>query len=219
MLRWAVIPSFSRQTPSCLGGAIAALLAQSFVLCVSEAKAVEHRHDLGVGYQSGHINGEDAGSFHFRSLPVSYLGRLGGDLGVEIRIAALVPLRARQEDVKFAPRKEYERTQQYDALVGPSYRLTEFLNWKIDAGLGPHFHYVRFQSTEYVEWSSAALGLGASTTGRTPITKELPAGHGEFGVRGDFSYDFIDLSRGGHMNGGLQAQVLLFVGWAMGGKR
>lgn len=159
------------------------------------------------------------GGFHFRSLPISYVGRLGGDVGVDLRLAALVPLRARQEDLKFAPKKEYDRTEQYDALLGPTYRFADLWGWQMDAGLGPHFHYVRFQSTEYVEWSSAALGLGAFTTARTPITKEFSAGRAEFGARGDLSYDFIDLSRGGHMNGGIQAEFLLFLGFAMGAKR
>lgn len=214
-----MLPSFSRRSPRQVSEGITALLASSVFFFCGEAKAFEHRHNLGIGYQSGHIQAEGVGRFHFRSLPISYLARLGGDLGVELRLAALVPLRARQEDVKFAPRKEYERTESYDALVGPSYRFAELSTWQMDAGIGPHFHYVRFQSTEYVEWSSAAFGLGASTTGRSPLTKEFSTGRGEFGVRGDLSYDFIDLSRGGQMNGGIQAQVLLFLGWAMGAKR
>lgn len=119
----------------------------------------------------------------------------------------------------FAPRAEYDRTGQYDALVAPTYRFSEIMNWQLEAGLGPHFHYVRFQSTEFVEWSSAALGAGASVTGRTPISEEFWNGHGELGVRGDLSYDFIDLSRGGHMNGGVQAQLLVFVGVAVGAMR
>lgn len=196
-----------------------ALVAPAILLCCGQAEAFEHRHDLGIGFQSGHVATEDAGSFHFRSFPVAYLGRLGGDLGVEMRLAALFPLRARQEDVKFAPRAEYDRTEQYDALIAPNYRFTEIANFQIEAGLGPHFHYVRFQSTEYVEWSSAALGAGASATGRTALTDEFRAGHGEFGLRGDLSYDFIDLSRGGQMNAGVQAQLLVFVGWAMGAGR
>lgn len=182
----------------------------------SSALAFEHRHSVGIGYQSGHIATEEAGVFHFRSFPVSYLGRLGGPIGVELRVATLFPLRARQENVAFAPRAEYDRTQQYDALVAPTYRFSKLVGWEIEAGLGPHFHYVRFQSTEYVEWSSAAMGLGTSATGRTPISEEFWGGHGELGIRGDISYDFIDLSRGGHMNGAVQAQFLVFVGWAMG---
>jgi hypothetical protein len=105
----------------------------------------------------------------------------------------------------------------YDALLAPSYRFSEFGKWSVETGLGPHFHYVRFQSTEYVEWSSAAVGLGASATGRTRVTEVFRGAHGEVGARGELSYDFIDLSRGGHMNGGIQAQLLIFAGIALGG--
>lgn len=194
-------------------------LVQLVVLHCGRVQALEHRHGVGIGYQSGHIRAEEAGSFHFRSFPLAYLGRYGGDLGAEVRIATLFPLRVRQEDLAFSPRAEYDRTQQYDALVAPNYRFREIGNWHFDAGLGPHFHYVRFQSTEYVEWSSAALGAGASFTGRTSISDSVLGGHGEFGARGDLSYDFIDLSRGGHMNGGVQAQLLVFIGVSLGASR
>ncbi len=211
--------SWSSRASACIKCTLRWVLLSSVFLVSGRAHAFEHRHSVGIGYQSGHIATDEAGSFHFRSFPLAYLGRFGGPIGAELRIATLFPLRARQEDIAFAPRAEYDRTQQYDALVAANYRFSEILGWELESGLGPHFHYVRFQSTEYVEWSSAAMGLGISTTGRTPISEEFWGGHGELGVRGDISYDFIDLSRGGHMNGAVQAQLLVLVGFAMGTER
>ncbi len=214
-----MLPSVFRRAILPQGHPLAACTFIFVALIGRGAAAFEQRHAIGVGYQAGVISAEDAGAFHFRSFPVGYLGRLGGRYGAELRIATLFPLRARQEDIAFAPRSEYDQTQQWDALLAPNYRFTRLGAWDLDAGLGPHFHYVRFQSTKYVEWSSAALGLGASATGRTPISEDFWGGHGELGARGDLSYDFIDLSRGGAMKGGVQAQFLVFVGWTMGAPR
>lgn len=211
-----MLSGFLRRNPRPLKWALLPVLIHPALFYSEEAQAFEHRHGVGIGYQSGHIRTEESGSFHFRSVPLAYLGRFGGDFGAEIRIATLFPLRARQEEFVFAPRAEYDRTQQYDALIAPNYRFDEIADWLIEVGLGPHFHFVRFQSTEYVEWSSAALGAGASATARRPISEAFWGAHGEFGLRGDLSYDFIDLSRGGHMNGGAQAQLLVFLGFALG---
>lgn len=181
--------------------------------------AFEHRHGVGVGYQSVHISAREADSFHLRSFPLSYTGRYGGTIGAELRIATLFPLRARQGDLKFSPRAEYEGAQQFDAFLAPNVRFSRVLAWEIDSGLGAHFHYARFRSTEYVEWSTGAFGLGASAAARTPLSQEFWAGHGELSVLGHLAYDFVDLSRGGHMTGGVVAQVLVTVGYALGTRK
>ena len=178
--------------------------------------AFEHRHGVGAGYHSAHISAREKESFHFRSFPLSYAGRYGGDIGAELRVASLFPLRARQGVLTFSPRAEYDRAQQFDALLAPNVRFSRLFAREIDSGFGAHFHYARLRSTEYVEWSSAALGLGASVAARTPLSQEFWAGHGELSVLGLLAYDFIDLSRGGHMTGGVVAQVLVTVGYAMG---
>ena len=195
------------------------VIAPPVLAWVRPADAFEHHHSVGIGYQSGHLATDEAGSFHFRSFPVSYLGRYGGDWAAELRLSTLFPLRARQGDLAFSPRAKYDRTQQYDALLAPNYCFSEVSGFDIDTSLGAHFHFVRFQSTEYVEWSSAALGVAAGATARTPLSEEFWGGHGELAVRGDLAYDFIDLSRGGHLNGGVQAAFFVYVGWAMGGRR
>lgn len=184
-------------------------------LAPSRAQAFEHRHAVGVGYHSGHVFSETAGGFHFRSFPVSYVARLGGDWAALVRVSALFPLRARQEDLTFSPRSEYERTQQWDALCGATFRFTQIAGFDVDAGLGAHFHYARFQSTTYVEWSTAALGLGLGAGVRRAILPEV-WGRPEVGLLGDLSYDFIDLSRGGDMAGGVQGQLLVSLGGVWG---
>jgi hypothetical protein len=185
-------------------------------LVCNESQAFEHRHGVGVGYQSVHISAKETESFHLRSFPLSYAGRYGGTVGAELRVATLFPLRARQGELKFSPRAEYEHAQQFDAFLAPNLRFSKVFAWQLDSGLGAHLQYVRFRSTEYVEWSTGALGLGASAGARTPLSQEFWAGHGELSVLGHLAYDFIDLSRGGHMTGGVVAQVLVTVGYALG---
>lgn len=194
----------------------ALLSAAAALLLPRTTLAFEHRNSVGIGYQSGHIATDSAGSFHFRSFPLSFAGRYGGDWAAQLRMSLLFPLRARQGDEAFSPRAEYDKTQQYDAFLAPNFRFTRLLGWEIDAGLGAHFHFVRFRSTHYVEWSSAAMGMGLSAAGRTPLSEEFWGGHGELGLHGDINYDFIDFSRGGDLTGGVQAQFHVSVGWAMG---
>jgi hypothetical protein len=130
-------------------------------------------------------------------------------------VAALFPLRARQGSLTFSPRAEYERTQAWDSLLGATHRFTEVLGFDLDAGAGAHFHYVRYQSTTYVEWSSAALGLGLGAGARRSVLPEV-WGRPEVGLNADLSYDFLDLSRGGDLSGGVQGQLLVFVGGTWG---
>lgn len=177
---------------------------------------MENRHGVGIGFQSSHIATDSAGSFGIRSFPVSYTGRYGGEWAAQVRLSVFFPLRANQDDISFSPRAEYDGTQQFDTFVAPNLRFTEVYGWDIDSGLGAHFHYVRFHSTRYVEWSSAAMGLGIATSARTPIGKEFWNGRGELGVHGDLSYDFIDLSRGGDLTGAVQGQLMVSISWAMG---
>lgn len=190
------------------------VLAAVVTFC-GNASAFEHHHALGIGYHSGHIASDTSGSFHFRSFPVSYVGRLGGDWAAHLRVAMLFPLRARQGALTFSPAAEYDRTQVWDSLVGATHRFTRVLGFELETGAGAHFHYVRYQSTTYVEWSSAALGLGLSANARRSILPEL-WGRPEMGVGADLSYDFIDLSRGGDLSGGVQGQLLVFLGGAWG---
>ena len=180
---------------------------------------MENRHALGVGYQIGYVSTESNGPFNFGSLPISYVGRYGNDWAGLLRMTVLVPLRAGDPQSKFSPRAEYESTQSYDIFTGVDRRFGPFLQWEIDAGLGPHFNYTRFQSTRYVEWSAAALGFGMSFNARRRIGLEYDWGYPELGVHVDVSDDFIDLSRGGDLSNAIQAQFLLSLGVAFGDHR
>jgi hypothetical protein len=195
---------------------LALLLACLAWLAPQSARAFEHHHALGVGYQSGHISSETAGAFHLRALPFSYVGRYGGGWAALVRLSALLPLRARQGELKFAPRAEYNETEEWDSFVGVARRFPGPMGFDLDAALGAHFHYVRFRSQTYVEWSAAASGLGLGATARRVLFPRLWGGRGEWGAAVDMNYDFIDISRGGDLRSGVQVQCLAFVGWAWG---
>lgn len=195
---------------------IASLLAACVLLSPREVHAFEHHHALGSGYHWGNISSETAGGFHLRSVPVTYLGRYGGTWAAALRMGPLFPLRARQGDLKFSPRAEYEQTEQWDAFLGASRRFSDLGGFLLDAALGAHMNYVRFRSNTYVEWSSAAAGLGLGASARRRLTTGLWGSQVEWGGSFDLSYDFIDLSRGGDLQGAVQSQSLLFVGVAWG---
>lgn len=181
-----------------------------------ELHAFEHHHAVGSGYHWGNISSETAGAFHLRSVPVSYLGRYGGTWAAFVRMGPLFPLRARQGERKFSPRAEYEQTEQWDAFLGVSRRFSDTLGFELDAAFGAHVNYVRFRSPTYVEWSSAALGLGLGAAARRRLATGLWGSRIEWGGSFDLSYDFIDLSRGGDLRGAVQSQTVLFLGAAWG---
>lgn len=183
---------------------------------IQEASAFEHRHGLGVGYQFGHVSAESGDSYNLQSLPLSYLGRYGDDWAAMTRLSLLIPLQASDGEQSFLPQSEYDRTRAFDIILGPNYRFTQIGEWTLEAGFGPHFNYTRFQSTEYVEWTNAALGLAGSWGARRKWGTGFSGGMPEVGVQLDVSYDFIDLAHGGDLGSGLQGQALVSLGWALG---
>ena len=196
---------------------IFALLAGS-LLSIPEASAFEHHHGLGVGYQFGHVAAESGGSYVLHSLPMSYVGRYGGDFAGMTRLSVLIPLRASDGVQSFTPQSEYDRTQAFDFILGANYRFTEIWDWTLEAGFGPHMNYTRLQSTQYVEWTNVALGLAGLCAARRNWGAGFWGGVPEIGVQLDFSYDFIDLAHGGDLNSGVQGQALVLIGWVMGGE-
>ncbi len=197
---------------------IAALWASS-LSSIQEAGAFEHHHGLGVGYQFGHVAAESGGSYDLHSLPISYVGRYGGNWAAMTRLSVLIPLRASDGVQSFMPQSEYDRTQAFDFILGANYRLTEIWDWTLEAGFGPHMNYTRFQSTQYVEWTNAALGLAGVCGARRSWGAGFLGGVPEVGIQLDFSYDFIDLAHGGDLSSGIQGQALVSLGWVMGGER
>jgi hypothetical protein len=185
-------------------------------LLPAQAGAFEHRHGLGIGYQFAHVGSDSGGSYQLQSLPISYVGRYGGDFAAMTRVGLLVPLSASDGGHSFSPQAEYDRTRAFDVFVGPNYRFTKIWGWSLDAGLGPHINYTRFQSTQYVEWTNAAVGLAAACGARTPLGAGFWGGVPEVGVQVDFSYDFIDLAHGGDLSAGVAGQALVSLSWAMG---
>lgn len=196
---------------------LAALGAALFLK--SEVMAMEHRHAFGTGYHFGHVSAKEGRSYRFRNLPISYQGRYGGDWAAMARVSVLMPLRATDGEVTFAPRSEYDQTQMYDWLLGANHRYRGVLGWDVDAGLGAHAHFARLRSDKYVEWSTSSLGLGLATAARKAVGPGLWGGHPELGIHLDLNYDFIDLSRGGDLVGGVQGQVGVSLGWTFGVKR
>lgn len=198
------------------GIALGAAVFVSSFFAAANGSAFEHRHAAGVGYQFAHVQSKTQGGYGLGSLPISYLGRYGGEWAALFRLSVLVPLRASDGENSFSPASEYERTQAYDSLLAANYRFTEWSGWHVEAGLGPHFNFTRFQDPEYVEWSSASLGLGAMWGARRFVGTSFWGGRPELGLQLDFSFDFIDLAHGGDFAAGLQGQALVSVGWAMG---
>lgn len=199
--------------------ACALFSAGAILLLARPTRAMEHRHALGTGYHFGHITAKEGRSFRFRNLPISYYGRYGGDWAATLRASLLFPLRASDGEVQFAPRSEYDQTQMVDWLLGASRRYRGLMGWDVDAGLGAHFHFARLRSTTYVEWSTAALGLGLVGAARKSLGAGLGGGYPELGLHFDLNYDFIDLSRGGDLVGGVQGQLGVSIGWTLGDKK
>lgn len=212
----AVVVIFSSLRTQLKGTTLGVAVAFSSFFAAAESQAFEHRHAAGVGYQFAHVQSKTQGGYGLGSLPISYLGRYGGDWAALLRLSVLVPLRASDGENSFSPSSEYERTQAYDSLLAANYRFGEWWGWHAEAGLGPHFNFTRFQSPEYVEWSTASLGVGALWGARRFVGTGFWGGRPEVGLQLDFSFDFIDLAHGGDFASGLQGQALVSVGWAMG---
>jgi len=178
--------------------------------------ALEQHHALGTGYHWGRGQSSDAGKFHLSSLPVTYTGRYGEEWALLLRASILFPLAVSDELLSISPRAEYESVQSFDMLLAVDKHLVSLLSWKTDLGLGPHIHSTRMRSSRYVEWSTAGLGLGISVNTRRSLARQWKGLTPEIGLHSDFSYDFIDLSRGGKISGAVQAQFLISLGLLIG---
>ena len=131
-------------------------------------------------------------------------------------MSVLFPLHATDGVSAFSPPQEYDRVRSFDALVAVNYRFLRLSTWAFDGSLGPHVHFTRLRSSQYVEWTSGSMGLGVSAAMRRVLLQPLGAGLLEWGAHFDLSYDFVDFSHGGDLGAVLSAAVSLSVAFAGG---
>jgi hypothetical protein len=197
---------------ACLSAAVVLLV----MLPAHDAVALEHRHGARIGYQVDRFTADSAGPFVFHSPALSYEGRYGSDWAGALRMSVLFPIHATDGVSTFSPPKEYDSVRSLDALLAVNHRFLRLSGWAFDGSLGPHVHFTRLRSSDYVEWTSSSMGLGLSAAVRRLLLQPLGAGLLEWGAHFDLSYDFVDFSHGGDLSGVLSAAASLSVAFAGG---